>query len=309
MNNSSSPTNQTLQQSNTREKQHSQQIQAKPRDPQRNQTNPPDQCRDCDSELRVGLGGSAWCFLVLFAGARSVGLGGLRVTKKKLGLVLFAGYFLVLLGFSFWVIRLCCSGLSIWLWNSSVKTTTLLCISLSLPLLFQSLPFESLQFNLDAILFLSFLYFQFVKSTLSSDSLVFSMKAQSLVSGFCSNPTTPSIPNTKKSFFQTPTPPSSAYFSQSRKWVSFKIQHSAPQRVVWSNKQNGVEEAKDGTSHGNDLENGVRRKKLAVFVSGGGSNFRSIHEASLGGSVHGDFVVLVTNKRGFLSIFMYFYFI
>ena len=103
---------------------------------------------------------------------------------------------------------------------------------------------------------------------------------------------------------QQPTPPSSAYFSQSRKWVSFKIQHSAPQRV-WYNKQNGVEEVKDGTSHGNDLENGVRRKKLAVFVSGGGSNFKSIHEASLGGSVHGDIVVLVTNKRGFLSIFMY----
>ena len=162
---------------------------------------------------------------------------------------------------------------------------------------------SSIQFRCN--LFLSFLYFQFVKSTLSSDSLVFSMKAQSLVSGFCSNPTTPSIPNTKKSFFQTPTPPSSAYFSQSRKWVSFKIQHSAPQRVVWSNKQNGVEEAREGTSHGNDLENGVRRKKLAVFVSGGGSNFRSIHEASLGGSVHGDIVVLVTNKRGFLSIFMY----
>ncbi|KAL4628209.1 hypothetical protein ACB092_05G220200 [Castanea dentata] len=123
------------------------------------------------------------------------------------------------------------------------------------------------------------------------------MKAQSLVSGFCSNPTTPSIPNTKKTFFQAPTPPSSAYFSQSRKWVSFKIQHSAPKRV-WYNKQNGVEEVKDGTSHGNDLENRVRRKKLAVFVSGGGSNFRSIHEASLGGSVHGDIVVLVTNKRG-----------
>ncbi|XP_030939118.1 phosphoribosylglycinamide formyltransferase, chloroplastic-like isoform X1 [Quercus lobata] len=122
------------------------------------------------------------------------------------------------------------------------------------------------------------------------------MKAQSLVSGFCSNPTTPSIPNTKKSFFQAPTP-FSAYFSQPRKWVSFKIQHSAPQRV-WYNKQNGVEEVKDGTPHGNDLEYGVRRKKLAVFVSGGGSNFRSIHKASLGGSVHGDIVVLVTNNRG-----------
>ncbi|XP_072072918.1 phosphoribosylglycinamide formyltransferase, chloroplastic isoform X3 [Arachis hypogaea] len=40
----------------------------------------------------------------------------------------------------------------------------------------------------------------------------------------------------------------------------------------------------------------VRRKKLAVFVSGGGSNFKSIHEASLKGSLHGDVLVLVTNK-------------
>ncbi|KAJ6845503.1 phosphoribosylglycinamide formyltransferase, chloroplastic-like isoform X1 [Iris pallida] len=42
----------------------------------------------------------------------------------------------------------------------------------------------------------------------------------------------------------------------------------------------------------------VRRKKLAVFVSGGGSNFRSIHEASVGGLVHGDVAVLVTDKPG-----------
>jgi len=41
-----------------------------------------------------------------------------------------------------------------------------------------------------------------------------------------------------------------------------------------------------------------RRKKLAVFVSGGGSNFKSIHEASKRGSLHGDVVVLVTNKSG-----------
>ncbi|XP_045808677.1 phosphoribosylglycinamide formyltransferase, chloroplastic-like [Trifolium pratense] len=40
----------------------------------------------------------------------------------------------------------------------------------------------------------------------------------------------------------------------------------------------------------------ARRKKLAVFVSGGGSNFKSIHEASKRGSLHGDVVVLVTNK-------------
>lgn len=40
----------------------------------------------------------------------------------------------------------------------------------------------------------------------------------------------------------------------------------------------------------------VKRKKLAVFVSGGGSNFKSIHDACFEGLVHGDIVVLVTNK-------------
>ncbi|KAL6520510.1 Phosphoribosylglycinamide formyltransferase (GART) [Orobanche hederae] len=39
----------------------------------------------------------------------------------------------------------------------------------------------------------------------------------------------------------------------------------------------------------------IRRKNLAVFVSGGGSNFRSIYEATVHGSVHGDVVALVTN--------------
>jgi hypothetical protein len=128
-----------------------------------------------------------------------------------------------------------------------------------------------------------------------------SMKAQSLISGFCSNPTTPSIPNTKKSFFHASIPPSSASFAQSRKWVSFKIQHSVPQRVC-SNKQQRLK-CKNGVEEVEGSENGVRRKKLAVFVSGGGSNFRSIHEASLGGSIHGDIVVLVTNKHGLFSIF------
>ncbi|KAG7598861.1 Phosphoribosylglycinamide formyltransferase [Arabidopsis suecica] len=40
-----------------------------------------------------------------------------------------------------------------------------------------------------------------------------------------------------------------------------------------------------------------RRKKLAVFVSGGGSNFRKIHEGCSDGSVNGDVVLLVTNKK------------
>ncbi|KAL9455617.1 hypothetical protein AB3S75_004940 [Citrus x aurantiifolia] len=45
-----------------------------------------------------------------------------------------------------------------------------------------------------------------------------------------------------------------------------------------------------------DFDSGIKKKNLAVFVSGGGSNFRSIHAACLAGSVYGDVVVLVTNK-------------
>ncbi|KAL7088572.1 hypothetical protein ACP275_13G135700 [Erythranthe tilingii] len=41
----------------------------------------------------------------------------------------------------------------------------------------------------------------------------------------------------------------------------------------------------------------ITRKKLAVFVSGGGSNFRSVHAATTNGSVHGDVVVLVASKH------------
>lgn len=71
--------------------------------------------------------------------------------------------------------------------------------------------------------------------------------------------------------------------------------------------RNSVEKAeREGVS---DIEEDkpnakIRRKNLAVFVSGGGSNFRSIYEATLNGSVLGDVVVLVTNKHG---IFMLFY--
>ncbi|KAM7265876.1 hypothetical protein ACFE04_003559 [Oxalis oulophora] len=47
-----------------------------------------------------------------------------------------------------------------------------------------------------------------------------------------------------------------------------------------------------------DMKSEVKRKKLAVFVSGGGSNFKSVHQACVQGSVFGDVVVLVTNKSG-----------
>lgn len=49
-------------------------------------------------------------------------------------------------------------------------------------------------------------------------------------------------------------------------------------------------------TEGDDSGSGPRRKRLAVFVSGGGSNFKSIHAATLDGSIHGDVAVLVTDK-------------
>ncbi|KAK4259092.1 hypothetical protein QN277_005460 [Acacia crassicarpa] len=72
--------------------------------------------------------------------------------------------------------------------------------------------------------------------------------------------------------------------------ITYKV--SSGKRIECSsNSEHGVY-----TTEGGNLRALVRRKKLAVFVSGGGSNFRSIHEASIKGSVHGDISVLVTNK-------------
>lgn len=57
---------------------------------------------------------------------------------------------------------------------------------------------------------------------------------------------------------------------------------------------------------GDDSGSGPWRKRLAVFVSGGGSNFKSIHAATLDGSIHGDVAVLVTDKPSeFSTLFDY----
>lgn len=49
----------------------------------------------------------------------------------------------------------------------------------------------------------------------------------------------------------------------------------------------------------------TQRKRLAVFVSGGGSNFKAIHEAAKEGLVHGDIMVLVTDKPGMFHIWTF----
>ncbi|XP_030491419.2 phosphoribosylglycinamide formyltransferase, chloroplastic [Cannabis sativa] len=118
-----------------------------------------------------------------------------------------------------------------------------------------------------------------------------------MLSGFCSNTTIPSLHSAKIPFSATVSPPtisSTCSFPQSHKWVIFRV--GSCSRTIRACR-NSVVEAGGGSS-GEDLRSGTRRKKLAVFVSGGGSNFRSIYEASVQGSILGDIVVLVTNKRG-----------
>lgn len=67
-------------------------------------------------------------------------------------------------------------------------------------------------------------------------------------------------------------------------------------RRVWCSSSRDIADPNEG--HEVRTQVTGRRKKLAVFVSGGGSNFKSIHEASKRGSLHGDVIVLVTNKSG-----------
>ncbi|KAK6917814.1 Formyl transferase, N-terminal [Dillenia turbinata] len=131
------------------------------------------------------------------------------------------------------------------------------------------------------------------------------MEAQTLFSKLHSNPEISLFHITQKSRF--PICPSSSssyssssslsYFLQPLKSISRKSQN--PQRVRRLECKNSAVEVGDLAENKEVLGSQVKRKKLAVFVSGGGSNFRSIHEASVNGSVFGDVVVLVTNKPAF----------
>ncbi|XVE51028.1 hypothetical protein DITRI_Ditri02bG0005400 [Diplodiscus trichospermus] len=126
------------------------------------------------------------------------------------------------------------------------------------------------------------------------------MEIQSLFSGFCSNSVIPSL---KKDSLSSSIP-SHSYLSglnQSDNRVCFKPQcFPAPQRiksVIRLESKNSVEKVSRVVFEKEDSKSWVKRKRLAVFVSGGGSNFKSIHQACVEGSVNGDVVVLVTNKH------------
>lgn len=105
-----------------------------------------------------------------------------------------------------------------------------------------------------------------------------------------------SIQNTKNAnFLGKPT-----CFPQSPNWVSFKTHNLLFIPQIGSSLKKGlslrsscVVKAHMGCD---EMRKGVGRKKLAVFVSGGGSNFRSIHQAILDGRINGDIVVLVASK-------------
>ncbi|KNA12322.1 hypothetical protein SOVF_126920 [Spinacia oleracea] len=125
------------------------------------------------------------------------------------------------------------------------------------------------------------------------------MGAQSLLTRLSANAYVPSFKDFKGTPFNTSIP----RFLQPTKWSSMPADHTyglAPCRIRSSKRpflcavssQEVQEFPADSGCH--DLK--PNRKRLAVFVSGGGSNFKAIHEATLKGSVLGDVVVLVTNK-------------
>ncbi|XVF27984.1 hypothetical protein REPUB_Repub14bG0156500 [Reevesia pubescens] len=128
------------------------------------------------------------------------------------------------------------------------------------------------------------------------------METQSLFSGFCSNSVIPSSKNPWNPLsLSSPSHSYPSCFIQSKTRVSFGPQcFPASQRLSSISRlecKNSVEKVSNVVSEKEDLKTWVKRKRLAVFVSGGGSNFRSIHQACVEGSVNGDVVVLVTNKH------------
>ncbi|KAK8973670.1 hypothetical protein V6N11_044641 [Hibiscus sabdariffa] len=128
------------------------------------------------------------------------------------------------------------------------------------------------------------------------------MESKGLFSVYCSNSITPLYKKIQNRLSSSS--PSLAYpscFIRSKHQVSFKPQNSPASERVRSVRRlectNSVEKASNVVSETEGSKSWVKRKRLAVFVSGGGSNFRSINQACIEGFVNGDVVVLVTNKH------------
>ncbi|RYR53750.1 hypothetical protein Ahy_A06g028977 isoform B [Arachis hypogaea] len=115
------------------------------------------------------------------------------------------------------------------------------------------------------------------------------MEAQQILSRFCPKPSSLLLPSHKKLH----TLPCVGLKNLGIQRLGCSYTEGKKKRVFCVRRTIGEEaaEVKVGATMP------ARRKKLAVFVSGGGSNFKSIHEASLKGLLHGDVLVLVTNKH------------
>ncbi|CAN1325537.1 Phosphoribosylglycinamide formyltransferase, chloroplastic [Linum perenne] len=128
------------------------------------------------------------------------------------------------------------------------------------------------------------------------------MDSRCFLSDFCSNSAYPSLQTLQNPFFLIP--PTRTH----RCFLSFHSRFSATPEILINNRSfqrlqcvssfRATDELiKDATASIVEKNKpSVARKRLAVFVSGGGSNFKSIHQACLDGSLPGDVVALVTNK-------------
>lgn len=69
----------------------------------------------------------------------------------------------------------------------------------------------------------------------------------------------------------------------------------------WSSFVNSLDADAKGAEESDRKDDESERTKLAVFVSGGGSNFRAIHAGCLSNAIHGDIAFVVSDKPGKLS--------
>jgi len=130
------------------------------------------------------------------------------------------------------------------------------------------------------------------------------MVAQSLCLKLSPNVSVPLLNDFKGLSYGLVTP-----FVQPTKWdpiVASPTHYQASCRLRYNARHfllaMAAHKGEDSSTNSRDLELKPRRKNLAVFVSGGGSNFKSIHLATLNGAILGDVIVLVTNKRGIFCI-------
>ncbi|KAI6704605.1 hypothetical protein NL676_007567 [Syzygium grande] len=98
----------------------------------------------------------------------------------------------------------------------------------------------------------------------------------------------------------------SSFFSSSpplrtRDHVSFRTRTQVSFRGACSSKRlgcrDGGEMVANSSPDGEDVKK-RKKRKLAVFVSGRGSNFRAIHEACVAGTISGEVAAVVTEKSG-----------